>query len=50
MFGSAPFVGDLTVFNVGGNKFRIAALAHYRAQIVYIKRIGTHEDYDKWER
>jgi mRNA interferase HigB len=41
-FASASFVGDLTVFNVGGNKFRIAAFVHYRAQIVYIKRIGTH--------
>lgn len=48
-FGSASFVGDLTVFNIGGNKFRIAALVHYRAQIVYIKRFGTHEEYDKWE-
>ena len=41
-FGSASFVGDLTVFNIGGNKFRIAAF-------VYIKRIGTHEEYGKWE-
>jgi len=48
-FGSASFVGDLTVFNIGGNKYRIAAFVHYRAQIVYIKRIGTHEEYDKWE-
>jgi mRNA interferase HigB len=48
-FGSASLVGDLTVFNVGGNKYRIAVFVHYRAQIVYIKRIGTHEEYDKWE-
>jgi mRNA interferase HigB len=50
MFGSAPFVGDLTVFNVGGNKLRIAAFVRYRAQIVYIKRIGTQGEYDRWER
>ena len=48
-FASASFVGDLTVFNVGGNKYRIAAFLHYGKQIVYIKRIGTHEEYDKWE-
>ena len=48
-FASASFVGDLTVFNVGGNKYRIAAFIHYSKQIVYIKRIGTHEEYDKWE-
>ena len=48
-FGSASFVGDLTVFNAGGNKYRIAAFVHYRKQIVFIKRIGIHEDYDKWD-
>ena len=48
-FASASFVGDLTVFNVGGNKYRIAVFVHYRAQIVYIKKIGTHQEYDKWE-
>ena len=48
-FASASFVGDLTIFNVGGNKYRIAAFVHNRKQIVYIKRIGTHEEYDKWE-
>jgi mRNA interferase HigB len=48
-FASVSFVGDLMVFNVGGNKYRIAAFVHYRKQIVYIKRIGTHEEYDKWD-
>ena len=48
-FGSGSFLGDLTVFHIGGNKFRIVAFVHYRARIVYVKRIGTHEEYDKWE-
>jgi len=48
MFASASFVGDLTVFNVGGNKYRILAFVHFRKQIVYVKRIGTHKEYDKW--
>ena len=38
-----------TVFDVGGNKYRIAAFVHYRKQIVYVKRIGTHKEYDKWD-
>ncbi|MGA2592530.1 MAG: type II toxin-antitoxin system HigB family toxin [Bryobacteraceae bacterium] len=46
-FGSADFVGDLTVFNVGGNKYRLIAFVHYRRQIVYIKHILTHEKYDE---
>ena len=28
-FGSADFVGDLTVFNVGGSKYRLIAFVHY---------------------
>ena len=46
---SASFIGVLTVFDVGGNKYRIAGFVHYRRQIVYIKRIGAHEEYDKWD-
>jgi len=47
-FVSASFVGDLTFFNVGGIKYRIAAFVHYGQQIVYVKRIETHKEYDKW--
>jgi len=43
------FIGDLTVFNVGGNKYRIAAFVHYRKQIVNIKKLGAHKEYDKWD-
>ena len=48
-FGSASFVGDLTVFNVGGNKYRVLAFIHYRNQAVYIKKLGTHKEYDQWD-
>ena len=48
-FGAASFVGDLTVFNVGGNNYRIVAFVHYGKQIVYVKRIGTHKEYTKWD-
>lgn len=48
-FASASFIRDLTIFNLGGNKYRVAAFVHYRLQIVYIKRIGTHKEYDKWD-
>jgi len=46
-FGSADFVGDLTVFGIGGNKFRLIAYVGYRKHFVLIKRILTHADYDK---
>jgi len=47
-FSAASFVGDLIVFNACGNHYRIVALVHYRKQIVYVKKIGTHKEYDKW--
>ena len=46
-FGSAEIVCDLTVFNVGGNKYRLIAFVHYRRQIVFIKNILTHEEYNQ---
>ena len=48
-FRVASFVGDLTVFNVGGNNYRIVAFVQYRKQIVYAKRIDTHKEYDTWD-
>ena len=47
IFGTADFVGDKTVFDLGGNKYRLIAYVHYRAQIVYIKHVLTHREYDK---
>ena len=34
------------VFNIGGNKYRIVVKVNYPAHVVYIRFIGTHEDYD----
>lgn len=45
--GSADFVGDKVVFNIGGNKYRLIAKVNYRAKMVFIKFIGTHAQYDK---
>jgi mRNA interferase HigB len=51
-FNSADFVGDLTVFDVGGNKYRVVSFVHYRQRVVYIKYVLTHKEYDKgaWKR
>ncbi len=46
-FGTADFVDDKTVFNIGGNKFRLIAYVHYRRRIVYVKHVLTHSEYDK---
>ena len=47
IFNTADFVGELTVFDIGGNKYRLIAFIHYRRRVVFIKWILTHKEYDK---
>lgn len=47
-FNSVDFVGnDRYVFNIGGNKFRIVAIVIFVAHKVFMRFIGTHDEYDK---
>jgi mRNA interferase HigB len=47
-YAKASIVGpDRVVFNIKGNNYRLVAAINYRHQIVFIKWIGTHADYDK---
>ncbi len=46
-FPSADQVGNLTVFNIGGNKARLIAAIHYNTQRIYIRHILTHKEYDR---
>jgi len=46
-FSSVDLVNNLTVFNIGGNKYRLIAAIHYNRQMVYIRHILTHSEYDK---
>ena len=46
-FPTVDKVGELAVFNMGGNKFRLVAYIRFEKQIVYIKVVLTHRDYDK---
>jgi mRNA interferase HigB len=43
----ADLVGTCTVFNIGGNKYRLVVKIVYRAQAIFIKHVLTHKDYDK---
>ncbi len=46
-FPSADQVDQFTVFNIGGNKFRLIAAIHYNRKKLYIRHILTHADYDR---
>jgi mRNA interferase HigB len=47
VFPSADYVDGLTVFNIGGNKYRLIASIHYNRKKVYIRAVLTHPEYDR---
>jgi mRNA interferase HigB len=49
-YGTASIVSaDRVVFNIKGNDYRLVAAVDYRRQIVFIKWLGSHRDYDQIE-
>lgn len=51
-FGSADYVDGFVIFDVGGNKYRIAVVIHFDKQRAYVRDVMTHADYDRnrWRR
>lgn len=46
-YPQAEAIGNFTVFNIKGNKYRLIVSINYVRQIIYIKYILTHGEYDK---
>jgi mRNA interferase HigB len=46
-FRAVDEAGDKLVFNIGGNKWRLIAHVNFECQIVYVKGVLTHADYDR---
>lgn len=46
-FNSLDKVGELYVFDIGGNKLRLIASIHFNRKKLYIRHILTHKEYDK---
>ena len=47
VFPQAEAVGNFTVFNIKGNKYRLIVSIDYKGQLIYIKYVLTHAEYDK---
>ena len=45
--GATVLKGARIIFNIGGNKYRLVVKVNFPAQIVYIRFIGTHKEYDQ---
>ena len=47
-YASASFIGSSrVVFNIKGNSHRLIVDVTYQRQMIYIKFIGTHAEYDR---
>ena len=46
-FANVDKVGKRYVFNIGGNKFRLVAAIAYSVQVLWVKAVLTHAEYDK---
>ena len=46
-FPHADGVERLTIFNIAGNKYRLITAIKYRWNVVYVRQILTHAEYNK---
>jgi mRNA interferase HigB len=46
-FNTADQVGKFTVFDIGGNNFRLIAVIHFNRGKVFVRHVLTHAEYDK---
>jgi mRNA interferase HigB len=49
VYPHADFVDPYTIFNVKGNTHRLVVKIEYRYQLIFVKHLLTHQDYDKGE-
>ena len=47
IFPSADLVGNFTVFNISGNNYRLITFIDYQYQMVFIRDVLIHAEYDK---
>ena len=46
--GNASILRDgRVVFNVAGNKYRVVAWINYPYRVLYVRFVGTHQQYDR---
>jgi len=52
VYPHADFVAPYTVFNIKGNNYRLIVKIEYRWQIIFVKYLLRHADYNrgKWKK
>lgn len=50
-YASASFLpSNHVIFNLRGGRYRLEVQVAYKTGVVLVKRIGTHAEYDRWDR
>lgn len=47
IFNSVDYAYGYTIFDIGGNNYRLITAMHYDKQICYIRTVWTHTEYSK---
>ena len=48
VYRNASVIGNnRVVFNIEGNHYRLVVVVNYQHGVVYIRFVGTHEEYDR---
>lgn len=49
VFNATDKVGEYFVFDIGGNKYRLIAAIHFNRQMLFIRHVFSHKEYDQWK-
>ncbi len=49
LFRSVDRVGKFCVFDICGNSFRLIAAVHFDRQMLFVRHLFTHAEYDRWK-
>lgn len=51
-FPATDMIGDLAIFDIRGNKYRLIVRMVFRYKRIYVKAFLTHAEYDKggWKK
>ena len=47
-FNSVDYVPPYTIFDVGGNNYRLVVIVRYKFKKMFVHKVMTHREYDDW--
>lgn len=49
-FNATDRAGDYYIFDVSGNKIPLIATIHFNRQMLFVRHVFTHKEYDRWNK